>query len=254
MLVHIRTSPSTDQIPRNNIVASFRTGHPASRQARDDESMIMSIALCYSFRLTLHIIPNTSNKFSNTTPLQWDSNQSISAVISSAFPTKGTTTDNEAIDPKLTLEYLSSSYGFKVVFIDNLRDHLTIQPTADQPWLLVYQHKIFLKNELRFGSLLPRPLVEEALDTLNLLMPYDDEKTATFLRRRSLKDFHSLGPCGRSRKTDLADYKYFGDRISQLCAVIKGEPPPGIHQILPGRHGSNLREFLNFWIAVSIFL
>lgn len=216
--------------------------------------MARSVALCFSLRLSIHITPFITARFMNTTPLRWDNDQTISNLLSDAFPSPYNPLQDEVVDEKLTLEYLSHSYGFKVLFVDNLVDHLVIQRTGDRPWLLVYQHKIFLKNGLRFGSLLPSPLVEEALDTLNLLLPYNDAKTAAFLRSNSMFDFHSLGPCGRSRKAKLSDYKYFRNRLAQLCAVIRDEPPLGVQQLMPGRHGSNLREFLNFWIAVGGFL
>ncbi|ETS77778.1 hypothetical protein PFICI_09840 [Pestalotiopsis fici W106-1] len=252
MLSQIRLLQSSNQMPRSNIVTELRLGNPASWQGQNDDLMAKSVALCYSLRLSIHIYPDTDTRFFSTQSLRWDGNESISTVVSNAFPSNWNSSDIGVIEQKLTLEYLSSFYGFKIFFIDNLVDHLTIQRTADENWLLIYQHKIFLKNELRFGSLLPQSLVEEALDTLNLLLPYDDEKTAKFLRRQSMEDFHSLGPCNRSRKTDLSEYKYFQARIAHLCAVIKDEPPIGIQQLMPGWRGSNLREFLNFWIAVFV--
>jgi hypothetical protein len=118
---------------------------------------------------------------------------------------------------------------------------------------MIYEHKIFLWNELRFRkySLLPLNLVEEVLDTLNLLLPFNDYHTAKFLKAQKRHALYSLGWCGRGRLRDLNQYQYFKDRISELSDIVKSTPT-GLPQLKLDQGGRNVMDFLNFWVALLV--
>lgn len=92
--------------------------------------------------------------------------------------------------------------------------------------LLVYIHKIFLWNELRHTSPLPRDLLEETLDTLNLLLPYGNDHTVKFFENRNMSDIYGLGLCGRvaDRNLNPERYKYWGEKLARLSAIVAKGP------------------------------
>lgn len=164
----------------------------------------------------------------------------------------------QRVDFRLTLEYLCTHHSFEVIWTGNLKEHLQMRwrGTHDsRPRIMMFEHKIFLWNEMRFSgqSLLPRDLVEEAMDTLNLLLPYNDYHTAKFLKMHQRQALYTLGWCGRGRSRDLNQYHYFKDRISELSDIVK-TTPTGLPQLKLDRGGRNIIEFLNFWVTLLVAL
>jgi len=165
---------------------------------------------------------------------------------------------SQPIDLRLTLEYLCTYHSFDVLWTSNLKEHLQIQwqgKHQSRPLIMIYQHKIFLWNELRFPShsLLPPPLVSEALDTLNLLLPYNSTHTSKFLASNKRTHLYALGWCGRSSLPlhNLSHYHYFRDQIAELSDIVNGAPT-GIPQLKLDRGARNLMGFLNFWVALLV--
>src|SRR5207244_8887795 len=100
------------------------------------------------------------------------------------------------IDPAMTMSHLSGSRGLKVFWTSNLADHLAINWKSRV--VSVYEHKICLWNHLnsKVEPIIPREILEEAIDTLNLLFPLNDSPTKDFLKQNG-KPFYGLGYCKR---------------------------------------------------------
>ena len=129
------------------------------------------------------------------------------------------------IDPSLTIPYLCHYKGYRVFWTSNLAEHLSIN------WrcriVTIYEHKISLWNYLgsRKQTVIPRPILEEAIDTLNLLFPLDDSLTKIFLKQ-NCKTFHGLGYCSRPREQalDLVRFNFWRERIASLAEIMNEEP------------------------------
>jgi hypothetical protein len=252
------------QFTRRELVTKLTQAPNPNWRSSSVDDVSNALCLCTSLWSGLDIrIPAPDNAYVQTIP--WDENSTLSTTIESVFPRsppvpqpqQGVSEPNP-VDTRLTMEALCNFHGFRVLFTDNLAEHLQIQwqgVHSSKPLIMIYQHKIFLWNELRFTqtSPLPRQLVEETLDTLNLLFPCHDYHTAKFLRKHGLEDFYGLGWCGRGRQRDLNQYHYWRDRIAELSDVLKG-PSLGFQQLRPDRNGRNLMEFLNFWMAAFVGL
>jgi hypothetical protein len=210
-------------------------------------------SICLGFKLWLSL---ETSKW----PSEWG-NRTVPAIINSKLPSKSTKPvpgNSASVDPRLTMEYLSSFHGFRVFFTDNLAQHLDIHwqgSRSQRPIIYIYKHKIFLWNELRFTtrSLLPKDFVEETLDTLNLLFPSNDYHTSKLLESYDLTDFYELGPCERPRRRDLRMYSYWREKIVALSEAVQ-QPPVGFQQLKPDRDGRNIMTFLNFWVAMLVAL
>ncbi|ROW17254.1 hypothetical protein VPNG_01009 [Cytospora leucostoma] len=120
--------------------------------------------------------------------------------------------------------------------------------------IMIYEHKICLWNHLRMAQdrnnvpVLPLPLVEEAIDTLNLLFPFSKKSTKSFLRRHG-KSFHGLGKCGRATQYDLQEYHYWRKEIGDLAEALS-QQPRGRAQFILNKDGTNTLAFWTFWTAV----
>ncbi|KAK3346457.1 hypothetical protein B0T25DRAFT_437752, partial [Lasiosphaeria hispida] len=106
--------------------------------------------------------------------------------------------------------------------------------------ITVYEHKICLWNHLRFkdDTALSTAVLEEAIDTLNLLFPFRDASTEALLKR-DYRPFYGLGYFGRRKTLDISDYPYWRKRIEELEQILDG-PPSGLQQLALDRNRSNV--------------
>lgn len=127
------------------------------------------------------------------------------------------------LEQRLTMEHLSSHYGYNLRWTGNLAEHLQIDLKSRE--IAVFEHKICLRNFQRFGGLnvpLPADVVGEALNTLNLLFPLSDKSTKSFLRNK--RSFYGLGHCGRDRQLVSSAYRYWRTEIDSLANIVLETP------------------------------
>lgn len=258
LIAHMRAAANTPatlaNMPRETLVEQVKRNLPGNP---DDESVLNAVCLGLSLWLTMNIVPSNRPQVGlrDTAQSEWSNGSTLSEVIASTVPRKPSTRIG-LISGRMTAEYLEAYHGFMVVFTDILSEHLDIRygnGTSRKHAIMVYQHKVFLWNELSLSrvSPLPRKYVEEVLDTLNILLPHGHTHTERFLERRRMKYFSALGNCGRPQRPELSHYAYFGDRLD-LLSGIADSPPTGINQILPGRGLVNFKESATFWVTAIV--
>ncbi|KAH6615907.1 hypothetical protein B0J18DRAFT_493723 [Chaetomium sp. MPI-SDFR-AT-0129] len=181
--------------------------------------------------------------------------QTLEAVLQSAFqlPKEGTTKTAAAtveIKGDLTMTNLVTNFGFSIRWTHNLFEHLSIDWVGRV--ITIYEDKICLWNHLRFkeDSPLPPAVLEEAIDTLNLLFPFGDSATEALLRKHG-RPFYGLGYFGRRRALNIDHYLYWRRRIEELQQVLDG-PPSGLQQLALDKNRSNMLAFTTFWIATVV--
>ncbi|KAM7211921.1 hypothetical protein V8F06_012697 [Rhypophila decipiens] len=196
--------------------------------------------------------------------LNWTSKQTLTEVVESHFreleheQSRSTLQPDADIDPEFKAEFLVVHHGYTIIWTDNLASHLTID--WKHKTLCIYEHKIALYNHLRFQDFsspeasfpIPERVLQETIDTLNLLFPFQDDhdKTKRFLAKHK-KPFYGLGLCNRPRKLKLSDYSYWRGRVADLVYIASG-PPLGVRQLKLSKQGDNLLQFATFWIATTV--
>lgn len=259
LLSQLRAAPSLYRHEAIDIVSriSTSTGTTAQRY-RQEDALFRSLesALMIWTNLSIHVwqrpAPSTS-----TTLLWLQDDVTLRDVIDQHFENARRSIDmksfdTKSMDPKLTMEHLSSAYGYKPLWTSNLAEHLKIDHKYKT--IIIFEHKINLWNHSRFcepqrnSMPLPTEVIDEALDTLNLLFPWGDEATKSFLQRHK-KSFYGLGKCNRERQLDLSAYRYWRNEISELAEILS-QPPRGRAQFLIDSDGNNLLEVWTFWTAI----
>jgi len=219
------------------------------------EDMVMrSVDLAVRIWLTLDV---SSLALRRPGLLTWTSKQTLVEVVESHFANleqeqcRNPLSDGD-IDPELKAEHLVRYYGYAIIWTDNLASHLAVD--WRHKTLAIYEHKITLYNHLRFPdtSIVPKDVLGEAVDTLNLLFPFQDDATKRFLAKRK-KQFYGLGMCSRPRKLKLSDYSYWRSRVADLVYISSG-PAVGLQQLRLSRKGDNLLQFATFWTATAVGL
>jgi hypothetical protein len=159
--------------------------------------------------------------------------------LQAASPSKLEATDFSRL---LTVVNLVDIHNVRIRWSDNLLDHLRFENNN----LFVYRHKICLENHSRAGKscMIPQAVIEEAMDTLNLLF-LRDEKTRAFLDRER-QAFYSVGNCNREVVLDIEHYKYWRGRLLALQDALD-RPPNTVRQLWTDRR--NVDRWFGFWTS-----
>ncbi|KAF3808934.1 hypothetical protein GCG54_00011126 [Colletotrichum gloeosporioides] len=178
----------------------------------------------------------------------WQTHTALNDILAAGFSVDQNSAHcTGVIPPHLTISYLVMHHGYNVNWTSCLHQHLNISP--EHRVISIFQHKIWLSAHSGIESqcFLPPTVIDEALDTLNLLFPLHDAGTKSFLDKQR-QTFHNLILCRRTLKSNLSDYEHWGEQMQQLIRILD-EPPVGFRQFLPRRDRPNLIESANFWIA-----
>jgi len=182
----------------------------------------------------------------------WPAEISLNGLIQNQFPRTplgGDTKVLSRIDPAFTAAYLVNICRIKLHWTNNLSNHLEFDRKR---WILsVYQHKICLLNHIKAeeDTLIPKDILEEALDTLILLFPFGDSSIKRLLARNGQSVFYGLGNCNRNRSLNLARYEYWNEEVQDLIDAFN-EPPRSWKQLITDRR--NMMDWAAFWIAVMV--
>ncbi|KAK1975486.1 hypothetical protein LZ30DRAFT_737389 [Colletotrichum cereale] len=226
----------------------------AEQPQSDEQNWAAYATLCLAASLsdTTKIRNHRETGVTAATPVLWEGGISIRDALRVWFTPRPLQGDPQSfsIDPRLTISLLCSNYGYRVDWTNYLNEHLLINTHTKV--VSVYQHKVWLSAHLQSPEhcVLPQEVVGEALDTLNLLFPHNDESTKSYLDKHG-QPFYKLGLCCRERDLDLRSYRHWGRQIQELLRVLNG-PQYGFRLLLPGKDQPNLIESVNFWIAVFV--
>ncbi|KAI1084375.1 hypothetical protein F5B20DRAFT_524664 [Whalleya microplaca] len=242
---------------RANAITCARLKLPDSMS---ESTVLGCLDMALRMILTLNIRPISHLRDLSTSPMPptiiyWRPDLSLHDAIEAHFientqVTRSMTTGR--IDPSISLPYLCTYRGFRIFWTSNLAEHLSI--SWNSKIITVYEHKIFLWNHLRDTkrTVIPRPILEEAIDTLNLLFPLNDPLTKTYLTQNG-KTFSGLGYCTRprDRSLELGKFNFWRDRIADLVGIMN-EQPRGLRQLALERNGRNMMPFVTFWVATAV--
>ncbi|KAH7028804.1 uncharacterized protein B0I36DRAFT_324596 [Microdochium trichocladiopsis] len=233
-------------------------GMRCPQPAHEIPSVLMITA---SLLLTIDVVREFDASRPFSVVVRWPMGKSLREAVAVSFdeykaPATGPFTSPSSTLKRLNMATLVKSFGYSIRWTDNLKEHLTIK--SKQVW--IYKHKLLLAALLQTPrnnrtDIIPRPVVEEALDTLNLLFPPGHRKTGKLLKQHS-QAFHSLGYCGRrpaaTHRPSLQDYPYWGAKLQALLAALDEPPALGVRSMFLRKDKRNLVESVNFWLALLV--
>jgi len=186
--------------------------------------------------------------------VEWDVNISLDVLLQKHFANRNqgpSLKEYGKFDPTVTAAYLVSACGMRLLWTDDIASHLKFD--LDRLVLSVYRHKICLINHLenQDGYPIPEDLLGEILDTMNLLFPFGDMATKQLLMKEGQKSMYTLGSCNRSRRLDLAHYRYFGEELQHLIGFFDKTPRTWKQLAFDRR---NKLEWSAFWVTIMVAL
>lgn len=229
----------------------------------DENAIKRSIELTVRLWLTLNVNSTAiavGPILAHAGMLEWSTGQSLDTLIASQFGTSSreksvlshpTSKDLPTVGPDFTAANLVNICSIKLIWSNNLADHLRYD--RKRRILTIYKHKICLINHMKASSGCPIPtsVLEEALDTINLLFPFGDQATKRLLAQERQLAFYGLGNCGRDRQEDLKGFRCWREQLAELDEVFN-EPPQTWRQLVVDRR--KLVDWAAFWITAMVLL
>lgn len=222
----------------------------------EDQTVLDQMDIAARLLLTFHIRSSSSHMGPidiDVDSISWLDDQTLADLVHSQINRScgpATRHKHSELDENFTATFLSSTCGISVDWTNNLADHLKFNRKRRK--VSVYQHKVCLLHHLESAEepILPRALLAETLDTFELLFPWHDKDTRSFLLDNN-KPIYGLGRCGRKRIPDMEHYVYWGRRLSVLLDVFE-DPPRDIWQLWKNQRKFN--EWATFWLALLVIV
>jgi hypothetical protein len=230
----------------------------------DEASIRRSLELLVRLWLTLNVNSAAiaiGPIFAHARTLEWSMEQSLEDVIKSQFDTTANDISGLTLSTSKTLPTVSPGFtaanlvkicGIKLNWSDNLADHLNYNRKSCI--LAIYKHKVCLINHIK-GPANSCPIsvsvLEETLDTINLLFPFGDHATKRLLAQERQLAFYNLGNCGRDHREDLNGFRYWREQLEELDEAFN-KPAQTLRQLFVDRR--NLVDWAAFWITVMVLL
>lgn len=240
--------------PRGKLVDKFAHRFPNVQAPALLRTIELVIRLWLTIRVSLNDIHAASPQ-ANHGMLEWPAEISlIEAVQSQFFSLDSASNTNKSLSPILDPSFAASTlidvFGIKLSWTSNLMDHLRLDKRHRV--LTVYEHKICLLNHIKGNdSPFPVELLQESIDTLNLLFPFGHGPTRELLRRENKMALYGLGTCNRERRLNIGDYRAWRTQITSLIEIFN-EPPRNWWQLFSDRR--DLREWATFWLGPMVLI
>ncbi|KAK3367815.1 hypothetical protein B0H63DRAFT_489815 [Podospora didyma] len=244
----------TKGLPKNEVEALVKTHYPVSPS---DAATTQAMETIIRLWTMLHVQLNRPTHHSPANVVFWDGPQFLTEVIEQYFERKIQRKTPEVgvptVDSTLTAARLVTSHRINIIWTSNLAEHLTLNGRT----LKVFEHKIWAWNCLRYPktSSLPPSVIEELINTWNLLFPALEDGTMSLLTQTKMVDsFYGLGYCGFDHTLEWDKYKYWRAEILELSKVLD-EPQKGLQQFFrPDKKKRNALELALFWMAGVVVL
>ena len=236
---------------RMKIATRLEALFPQSSQDAILRSVDLAVRLWMTLNLRARDLP-VGPWESDVTTVEWERKQSLHNLVAATFPKCGKglslpAFDQNHIDPAFNIMTLRKICRVKVQWTHNLKDHLRFDHST---WTVyIFPHKVCLLNHFEWCNVYPKDFLLETMRTLDLLFPYGDSSTETWLEENNQPFHRTSTSYMQSRASDLAEFRYWRQRLMELYHVFR-QPPTTVYRLWHDRR--NPMQWYTFWLAVLI--
>lgn len=215
----------------------------------DRISLEWMVELVARLSLTLHIRCRNKPVNHSIRTLDWHGDRSLEQTVADNFcASLGSEEKTVRIEESFTAAFLVNVCRVKLRWSNNLADHLNFNSGV----LTIYQHKICLIQHAQcISPIIPLEVLNEALQTINLLFPFGDEATRELLIKENKRSFYGLGLNLQSPPFDLSEFRFWNKEMVELYSLYK-DPPHTWSQLFSDSRDK--LQFATFWIAAAVFI
>jgi hypothetical protein len=215
-----------------------------------DDKIIKSMEL--SIRLWLGLNVRFSGRFvgfihPRRSYLNWKGNETLDAMACSHFEKMKNPVYMECELDDLSAVKLKRLCLLHIEWTSCLNDHLKLTGNRGKRTLYIYQQKRTLFNNEAAGSPLPTVVLDEAISSLELLLPIGDPDTRDLLMKAGKLALLQTIWSSRDGASNLEDFIYWKARLRRLLDLLQGAPESVLQRLLDTR---DIGQWAALWIGI----
>lgn len=177
--------------------------------------------------------------------IDWEGNKSLDAMVESFF-SKTTNAVSMGSELDLSAAKLKRVCRLHIEWTNCLNDHLKLAGDRGKRILYIYQHKKVLVNHEMAGSPIPAAALDEAVRSLDLLLPRGDPDTRRLLEKAGKLSLYTI-----SREKDpvanLNEFVYWKPHLSRLLDLLHGAPESFLQRLFDTR---DIGQWAALWVGI----
>lgn len=258
-LVEIITLVKNHDSTREEVAATF-TQDPVVPRSEHLAGTLVDLAAGLWLMLSISKYPGD---ISYDEPIDWRDHEKLMETqhglskgpVDKSFSHHYSSTDLVKLPQAFTAAHLEQIGGIKVIWTNNLADHLLLKDD-DTKLMLFHQVSVLKLHKKSLTTLLPKVLVDETIRSISLLLPpILGEPNPWFQQQRknNLIDAQA-GICDRlnSSERQIEKFVYWRDRLVLLKRTFDDAEPRNISQLWWDDRKKT--QWFTFWVAVLVFI
>jgi hypothetical protein len=182
------------------------------------------------------------------TRLNWKRDKSLDAMVDAHFRKRTNAVYMESQLDDFTAAKLKSVCRLNIEWTNSLNDHLRLIGSRGKRTLFIYQQKISLANHGKVGSpMIPVAILDEAISTLELLLPLGDPETKDFLSEVGKLSLYTTAPSEKPPAADLDEFDYWKGHLARLLNLLNGPPESFLQRLFDTR---DLGQWAALWVGI----
>jgi len=178
---------------------------------------------------------------------EWKGDETLNAMADSCFEktTNAVYTDSELDD--LSAAKLERVCLLHIEWTDCLNDHLKLTGNRGKRILFLYQQKSTLINHENAGSPIPAAALDEAIRSLELLLPTGDPETRRLLKKAGKLSLLRKAWPPKHRISNLDEFDYWKPRLKRLLNLLHGAPESFLQRLFDTR---DIGQWAALWVGI----
>lgn len=179
--------------------------------------------------------------------LNWKADESLSAMAESHFNKTANTAHTGAELEELTAAKLKRVCLFHIEWTDCLNDHLKLTGRRGNRSLYLYQQKKCLDNHEKSGSPIPGAVLDEAIRSLEILLPYGDSETTKLLADTGKRSLRVPVSPPKEQSLYIDDFVYWKPQLLRLLELLRGTPETLLQRLFDTR---DIGQWAGLWVGI----
>lgn len=178
---------------------------------------------------------------------KWKGDETLGAMVDSCFETTTNSVYTESELDDLSAAKLKRVCLLHIEWTDCLNDHLKLTGDRGKRILFLYQQKSTLVNHEKAGSPIPAAALDEAIRSLELLLPTGDPETRRFLTKAGKLYLLPNAWPPRHQTSNLNEFDCWKPRLRRLLNLLHGAPESFLQRLFDTR---DIGQWAALWVGI----
>jgi hypothetical protein len=178
---------------------------------------------------------------------KWKGDETLDAMADSCFEKTTNVVYTECELDDLSAAKLERVCLLHIEWTNCLNDHLKLTGNRGKRILFLYQQKSTLLNHEKAGSPIPAAALDEAIRSLELLLPTGDPETRRLLTKAGKLSLLQKAWPPKQSASNLDEFDYWKPRLRRLLNLLHGAPESFLQRLFDTR---DIGQWAALWVGI----